>query len=133
MDTLKINSGAVSLKIVDENDNEKGIFTFNPNDIATANRFFGLMREIDAKQEEFKQKELQIKDEDTKGKIDLVCEIIDYFENKIDEIFGVGSSKLLFGETKTLDMFSDFFNGIAPYYEKVSQKRMDRYTEKYQK
>lgn len=131
MDTLKINVGSISLKILDDNNNERGIFTFNPNDIVTANKFFALMQEIDPKQEEFKQKELQIKDEDTKGKLDLVCEVIDYFEGKIDEIFGDGTSNLLFGNAKTLDMFSDFFNGIAPYYEKVSKQRMDKYTKKY--
>lgn len=133
MDTLKINVGSISLKIVDENGNERGIFTFNPNDIGTANKFFELMQEIDVKQEEFKQKELQIKDEDTKGKLDLVCEVIDYFEGKIDEIFGAGTSNLLFGNAKTIDMFADFFEGIAPYYEKVSQKRMDKYTAKYKR
>lgn len=131
MDTLKINVGSISLKVVDDNNNERGVFTFNPNDIVTANKFFSLMQEIDTKQEEFTQKELQIKDEDTKGKLDLVCEVIDYFEDKIDEIFGDGTSNLLFGNNKTIDMFNDFFDGIAPYYEKVSKQRMDKYTKKY--
>ena len=131
MDTLKINTGAISLRIVDDNDNEQGIFKFNPNDIGTANKFFELMQEINSKQLQFQQKEAQIKDDDTKSKLDLACEVIEYFENKIDEIFGTGTSQLLFGNAKTIDMFSDFFNGIAPYYEKSSQERMNKYTRKY--
>lgn len=131
MDILKINTGAISLKVVDENDNERGVFRFNPNDIGAANKFFELMQEINTKQLQFQQKEAQIKDDDTKSKLDLACEVIDYFKNKIDEIFGAGSSQLLFGDAKTIEMFSDFFNAIAPYYEKSSQERINKYTEKY--
>ena len=131
MDTLKINLGNVSLKIVDENNNEKGIFTFNPNDINTANKFFDLLAEIDIKKEEFTKRESELAEDDIKGKLALTLEVIDYFENKIDNIFGSGSSELIFGQTKSIDMFKDFFEGLMPYYQKASQNRIDKYTEKY--
>jgi len=131
MDTLKINLGNVSLKIVDENNNEKGIFTFNPNDINTANKFFDLLAELDIKKEEFTKRESELAEDDIKGKLALTLEVIDYFENKIDNIFGSGSSELIFGQTKSIDMFKDFFEGLMPYYQKASQNRIDKYTEKY--
>lgn len=131
MDTLKINLGNVSLKIVDENNNEKGIFTFNPNDINTANKFFDLLAELDIKKEEFTKREAELAEDDVKGKLALTLEVIDYFENKIDNIFGAGSSELIFGQTKSIDMFKDFFEGLMPYYQKASQNRIDKYTEKY--
>ena len=131
MDTLKINLGNVSLKIVDENNNEKGIFTFNPNDINTANKFFDLLSELDIKKEEFTKRESELAEDDIKGKLALTLEVIDYFENKIDNIFGSGSSELIFGQTKSIDMFKDFFEGLMPYYQKASQNRIDKYTEKY--
>ena len=128
MESLKIRTGQVSLRILDDEGNERGVFSFNPEDVASAKRFMEIRKELVEKRSEFEVKEAQCTDDESK--VDLLNEIVDYFEATIDGCFGEGSSKLLFGEAKTLAMFSDFFDGIAPYYAEASKKRKAKYLKK---
>lgn len=128
MESLKIRTGLISLKIVDDAGEERGIFTFNPEDIESAKRVIGLQAELERKQAEFDSKAESC--ETDEEKIDLLCEAVEYLEDLIDKCFGVGTSALLFGDAKTLSMFSDFFEGITPYYEKASKERMSKYAKK---
>lgn len=128
MESLKIRTGQVNLQILDDYGNERGIFSFNPEDVANAKRFMEIQKELVDKQAEFEQRESKCKDDESK--VNLLNEIVDYFEQAIDSCWGEGSSKLLFGEAKTLSMFSDFFEGIAPYYEEASKKRKAKYLKK---
>lgn len=128
MESLKIRTGLSSLKIVDDAGEERGIFTFNPEDIESAKRVIGLQAELERKQAEFDSKAESC--ETDEEKIDLLCEAVECLEDLIDKCFGAGTSALLFGDAKTLTMFSDFFEGITPYYEKASKERMSKYAKK---
>ena len=128
MESLKIRTGSVSLQILDDAGLERGVFTFNPEDIESAKRVIGLQQEL-----EHKQSELDVKAENCETdeeKVNLLIEAVDYLEDLIDKCFGTGTSNLLFGDAKTLSMFSDFFEGITPYYEKASKARMAKYSKK---
>lgn len=128
MESLKIRTGQINLQIVNDAGEEKGVFSFNPEDVANAKKFLELQRELTFKQTEFEKKSANCKDDESK--IDLLNEIVDYFESAIDSCWGEGTSKLLFGDAKTLTMFADFFEGIAPYYEEASKKRKAKYANK---
>lgn len=121
MDSFKISTGKIGVPI--ERDGEDvGVFYFNPSDIASARKILDLKKDFEVKEKEFKK---ESKNADTEEKqVALLEEIVNYFRDKIDEVYGQGTSNLLFGEARVLDMFSGFFDGINHYYMKASQERM---------
>lgn len=125
MDSLKISTGRVRLQIVDEAGNQRGIFSFNPSDIESAKRVIEIQKDFEMKNAEF-QKRINAA-ETIEEKITILDELVTYFEKVIDDCFGEGSSQVLFGDDKSVDMFYDFFDGITPYYEKASKERMAKY------
>lgn len=127
MDSLQIRTGQVSLNILDDQGNSRGIFKFNPTDVKSAKRIYALQNEIAQKDAELQQKIKDVEDGDVNSQINVLTETVDYFKGVVDECFGEGSSDLLFGNNNSLAMFYDFFEGIMPYYEKASKQRMDKY------
>lgn len=122
MDSLKISTGIVKLRILDEYGDERGIFQFNPNDVKAAERFLNIQSELEKIQSTFEEK--ANKAETADERIKVTNEFCEYFKGLIDTCFGDGSSKILFGDCNTLEMFTDFFDGITPYYQKASEKRL---------
>ena len=128
MPSLQIKTGQVNLTILDDFGNERGTFSFNPNDVAVAKKFTVMQQELIEKEKDYNER---VKNCETPiEQVNLLNEIVDYFEKIIDDCFGEGSSELLFGGAKTLSMFEDFFVGITPYYEKASKERMQKYAVK---
>lgn len=125
MDSLQVRTGQISLRILDDNGDERGIFSFNPEDVESAKQVVLLQEELKVKNEEFDKKLEQA--ETTEEKVNLLADIVQYFRGLVDQCFGEGSSQILFGNACTLSMFYDFFEGITPYYEKASKKRMAKY------
>lgn len=125
MDSLTIRTGEVSLRILNEAGEERGIFRFNPEDIESARRLIALQDEFNAKQEEYSQRAKECTT--AEQRVELFSETISYLKGLIDNCFGEGSSKILFGDACSLSMFNDFVDGITPYYERASKKRMSKY------
>lgn len=131
MPSLQIHTGEVRLQILDDAGEVRGIFKFNPTDIEAAKRLLKIQEDFESKETEFQKKAEEIeKSGSTSDKINLLSELCQYIEGEIDECFGEGSSKILFGNSVSIDMFNDFFNGITPYYEKASKERLAKYQEK---
>lgn len=125
MESLQVRTGQISLNILDDEGESRGVFKFNPTDIESAKKFMSFQSELDAKEAEYEERVKTC--ETAEDKMNLLSEICDYFEHIIDDCFGAGSSEVLFGGAKTLSMFDDFINGILPYYEKASQARIAKY------
>lgn len=125
MESLKIRTGKIRLQIEDDSGEVRGIFTFNPNDVESAKRIAEVQKEFGVKNKEFQDR--STKCTTPEEQINLLNEVVDYFEKLIDDCFGAGSSEILFGDDKSIDMFLDFFEGITPYYEKASKERMAKY------
>ena len=126
MEKLQIHTGQICLEIVDDHGESRGVFKFNPNDVAVAKKVFELQDTINAKFAEYEKLYAEAGDDSQKS-IELLTETVDYFRGVIDEIFGAGSSQLLFGDARTFSMLSDFFSGITPYYTKASEERVQKY------
>lgn len=131
MESLKISTGQISLQILDDNGEPRGVFKFNPQDIESAKQFVRIKNELTDKQLEFDARSSVCNTEEER--VELLSEIVDYFNDLIDKCFGSGSSEILFGGAKTLSMFADFFEGITPYYEKASNSRLSKYNKKSKK
>lgn len=125
MESLQIRTGQISLQIIDDEGNERGVFRFNPEDVESAKRVVLLQQEFNEKQKDF---ELRAETVQTiEEKTALLCETVEYLKSLVDGCFGKGSSDILFGDNNSLSMFDDFFSGIIPYYEKASKQRMAKY------
>ncbi len=125
MDSLQVRTGQVSLRILDDSGEERGIFRFNPEDIESARKLLALQEELEVKNEEFTKRNAECKTADER--IALLSETVTYFRGLIDNCFGEGTSDLVFGNAHTLSMFSDFIEGITPYYTEASAKRTAKY------
>lgn len=125
MESLQIRTGRIRLEILDDTGNSRGVFSFNPTDVESAKKVMNLQTELTVKNKEFTDKANACTQPEEQ--VDLLNEIVDYFEGVIDEIFGAGSSLTLFGNDKSLSMFYDFFDGIMPYYQRASEQRMAKY------
>lgn len=128
MDSLQVRTGQISLRILDDEGNERGVFRFNPEDIESAKQFMALQDEVSQKKQEFDERAQNATTPEEQ--VELLSETVTYFKGLIDQCFGEGSSETLFGNANTLSMFTDFFEGIAPYYSKASKKRIGKYNTK---
>ena len=125
MDTLKIHSGVVRLNIEDEYGHSRGIFAFNPEDIESLKNIYKLQDEINQKQVELQEVANNCKTLDEK--VEFITKTVQYYKGVIDRCFGEGTSQIVFGDCNTLEMFSDFLEGIMPYYEKANERRLAKY------
>lgn len=125
MGKLIINTGVISLDIEDSDGTKRGTFRFNPRDILIAKRMLDMQAELNEKMSEFQQREEAITKPEEK--VDFLYEVTEYYRKKIDDIFGAGSSQILFGDAHTLGMISDFVDGVTPYFNTASKNRMDKY------
>ena len=125
MESLQIRTGQVSLMILDDMGNERGVFTFNPTDVKSAQKVMNLQSQLEEKQTEFEKRAQSC--ETAEDKAALLVESIDYFRAIVDDVFGSGTSQLVFGDARTFSMFDDFLQGIIPYYKKASEARIAKY------
>ncbi len=134
MNNININSGEIRLTI---NDDENRVIAFNPSDLQFVDRFYSLIVDFENKEKEYREKEKEI-DKNTevdsydipvnfKEKLELIKEVCEYVREKIDFVFGEGTSQNVFGNTNTLDMFEQFFDGITPYIQKARSEKVNKY------
>lgn len=135
MAEIKINTGTIRLRV--ECDGREEFIAFNPDDVVFINRFCELMTAMEKKQEEYnvKAEELEkVTETDSLGfpinmkeKLALVLDICSFMRTQVDEVFGAGTSHKIFGDANTLDMFTQFFEGITPFIQRNRDEKMARY------
>ncbi len=132
---LNINTGEIRLTI--NNDPSREI-AFNPNDLGFVESFYDLISEFEKKSKEFEAKANGIEEEteldengiykNMKQRIGFTREVCQYLRDKLDGVFGAGTSNTVFGNVNTLDMFPEFFDGIIPFIQKVRSEKIAKYT-----
>lgn len=136
MQSLRIDTGIKRIPI--ERDGETvGFLEFDPESVVFAERFYQLLRNFQAKQAEYQTRSKVLdenKEKDEHGLpvnlgdgIAFVREVCEYMRGQIDLLFGEGTSQKLFGDTLKLEVFDQFFNGIAPMIETARAEKVTRY------
>lgn len=135
MQSLHIDTGEIRLCV---NDDPNRVISFNPTDISFAERFYGLLSEFEVKEKEYRQKAEALQENTEMGAFDipknfgsalaLLRETSAFLREKVDEVFGAGTSQAAFGDANTLDMFEQFFEGITPFVQKAREKQVGKYT-----
>jgi hypothetical protein len=125
VDSISISSGAKRIAI--NRDGERvGEIVFSPKDVVLAEKFYKLVGEFEVKAEEFSRRVEAIEGDIGAG-IALLNETCLYFRDRIDYLLGAGVSLMVFGDANTLDMFSQFFEGITPYFHRARVDKMKQY------
>jgi hypothetical protein len=133
MDSLKINTGTKRILI---NDGPE-FLEFNPSDLSFAERFYGLIGEFENKMVEYQERSKTIDantELDTHGipinladRLGLMRDACEFIRERIDHLFGVGTSQKVFGNALNLDMFMQFFQGITPYIQSARAEKLVKY------
>lgn len=134
MDSLRIDTGVIRLSI---NDDESRVIEFNPEDVVFVEKFYRLIKSFEEKEVEYRTRSEEIEKEtgldsygmpvNTTKRIELMNDLCDYMRGQIDGVFGDGTSQTVFGDTKTLNMFEQFYDGLMPFINKARAKKMDKY------
>lgn len=135
MDKIRI---ARNIKRIEVNDNGEFI-TLDFDDLNLPYRYYGMIKHLEKDRVKFAQ-ELQEKLRDKTG-MDSAEELVNaerelniYFRDAIDEVFGEGTCRKVYGDIlPSIDMHLQFFDAIRPYFEEEAQRRrqkMNKYSAK---
>ena len=134
MDSIRIDSGVKRIAV---NGDESRVIEFNPEDIVFVEKFYGLIKQFEEKEVEFRERSEQISSKEdvdelgipvnTADSIQLALDLCNYLRGQIDQVFGSGTSQKVFGETQTLSMFEQFFGGIMPFIQGARSEKMEKY------
>lgn len=138
MDQLGINitTGEKVVPIIRDG-NLTGKLSFNPTDVLFAERFYALLGDMQETLKEYKAQgeALRKAEKDTDGMpvnvqehIALQRELCNYLREKIDKVFGDGSSQKIFGDTRNLEIYKQFFDGMMPFFQQARAERVAMYT-----
>ena len=135
MDKIRITR---NIKRIEVNDNGEFI-TLDFDDLNLPYRYYGMINRLEMDRVKFAQ-ELQEKLRDKTG-MDSAEELVNaerelniYFRDAIDEVFGEGTCRKVYGDIlPSIDMHLQFFDAIRPYFEEEAQRRrqkMNKYSAK---
>lgn len=133
MDSIRIETGEKRIAI---NDDPNRVIVFNPTDVVFVERFYELLRDFELKQVEYQDRfdSLEIEKIDDRGLpvrageyIALLREVCEYMRDRIDRLFGAGTSQAAFGDAMTVDMFEQFFTGITPFIQLARSNKLKKY------
>ena len=134
MDSLKVKSNAKRIAI---NDDPNRVILFNPSDVGFAERFYKLMEEFDTKISEFQDRIKNLESDNDTGegtmpanfgaRVEVYKEVCLYFFEKIDLLFGVGTSEKVFSGEMDPDMILQFLEGIVPFIESARVEKINKY------
>lgn len=141
MDEIRIDSRKKRIAIRDEDDQIVGEIAFNPYDVTFAERFYEIFQEFSAKQKEYEARAEQLDaanaEVDQNGlpwKFDqgiaFLREVCEFMYEKIDRLFGEGTSTVVFRGSLNIDMIGQFFEGITPFIEQARSEKIDKYSNK---
>lgn len=150
--SININND-VGVKLAINNDQNR-IIRFNPEDVGFIQRVYSLVDFYNEREKHYiseydkldEDHEVEIFTDDegnevaiphnAGGKIELVNKMCDEMNEKIDEIFGSGTSEILFqgakafGDSNETNQYLQFFSGIKPYISTARESKISKYTGK---
>ena len=134
---LKSLSNVVRIAI---NDDPARVIEFNSDDVGFVERFYALIDNVEAKENEIKEKLEAIRKDQTESsygmpnsirrEVQLTAEMCRYMREQIDNVFGAGSSQTIFGDVNVPTMFGEFFTLIGPCISSARSGAVKKYTAK---
>lgn len=116
------------------NDDPARVIRFNANDVKLREKIFNFAKEASRKEKEFNKriKEIDaIEGDDEYGfslqaapSMDLVLEIADYFMKGLDDVFGAGTSEIVFADGFDFDSFTVFLGFVLDKFNETGNKKV---------
>lgn len=140
MDNLQIDDGTIRLTI---NGDANRILSFNPKDELFAEKFYHLVGNFKKDLQRFEERAKPIDDNNEldedglpvnlQSRFDIMKDVCAYVRNQIDEVFGTGTSNIVFGTINNIGMFEMFFKQITPYMAQARSEKVSKYIPTVQK
>lgn len=132
MDSVRVDSG---LKRIAINNDPERLIEFDPTDVLFAERFYQIYGEFEAKQKEYEERARHLdagSGEDISSAnlgqgIAFMREVCEFMRDKIDVLFGPGTSRKVFGDTLSLSMIGQFLEGMTPYFQQARTEKTQKY------
>ncbi|MBV5322620.1 MAG: hypothetical protein JZU60_02145 [Ilumatobacteraceae bacterium] len=142
MDLIKTSTGNKEISV--ERDGKlAGVVRFNPSDVVFAEKFYALVGEFESKLAEYQTRSEAIESQteldnnqlpvNMEDRLALLREACTFIRERIDHLFGTGTSQIAFGDTLSLDIFTQFFEGITPFIQAVRIEKIAQYSVKGQR
>lgn len=121
-------NGEIKIEVNDDGE----YIAINLADQSFVKRFYDMFMNIKKKYEEAQEKNEAIADNDVVGQLDFKIEVSKSVMLEIDNLFGEGTCKKVFGDIVP-DMFAikEFFEAITPIIQKFGNERNQRIAKKY--
>lgn len=118
MNRISISSGAKRIEV-----NDSGDYIILPvGDDSFIQRFTSMMEEIQGQAQSLKMDE-----QDILGSMESLVAIDQSIKEKVDNLFGEGTCKKVFGDILPgIDMFFEFFEALLPFIEEHQKSRADK-------
>lgn len=125
-----------NVKRIEVNDNGD-IIELNFDDLNLPYRFYAMLKDLakDRKKftEELAEKFKDISDEESVDAfVQAERELNEYMRDKIDEVFGEGTCRKVYGDIlPSVEMHMQFFDALRPYFEEEAKRRqakMNKYS-----
>lgn len=124
---MQIKSGVITVP-VERDGREVGSFSFNPESTAFRERVYELLNDFEVKQKALIEKTERLDTEkDYEEMIVVEKEVYAWMTDKIDEIFGGGTSATVFGDDVNLFMLCQFFEEITPHINAAGGEKIKKY------
>lgn len=142
MDSIKLNSGMKRIAIEDENGDTSPdrVLVFNPKDVVFAEKFYRFYQEVKEKADLYKQKSEKVKKiqptetgelpDNVQEYLDLLRDACEFIYQRIDGLFGDGSSKMLFQGVLDVDLAVEFMEKITPFIQRAREDKLAQYGSK---
>lgn len=134
MDTIKVGKQTLKIAI---NDDPSRVIEFNPNDILFVEKFYGLMRDFESKEQSYLERAEQLDENQMMDKsgvpanlderLAYLREVCEFVHAGIDRVFGDGASKKIFQGQLDLSMIAEFFEGITPLIQKTRSDKINQH------
>lgn len=142
MDALNISTGTKRIPVVRDGA-QAGELVFNPSDVVFAEKFYKLIGEFEKQYTQYQAQARALEKNDaldandipanTVQRLQLVRDSCEFAYVQIDALFGTGTSAMVFGDSMIPDAIMQFFEGVAPFVQRVRTEKMQKYTNGHKK
>ena len=137
MDSLVLKTNTKQIAITRDGE-QTGVLQFDPSDVVFAEKFYNLIAEFQAKAKEYEPRANELESNTEKDKnnlpvnfgerLALLREVCEYIRNRIDHLFGIGTSQAAFGEVYDTELIVQFLEGLKPFFQKARSEKIKKYT-----
>lgn len=133
--SLQINAGDIRLSI---NDDPNRIITINPQDVIFIEKLYSLENKLRVEMDGYQRRAAVLESDDTLDdngrpknipeRIALMVEVGERFRAEIDDLFGAGTSAVVFGSRVVPNQVVQFLEQVQEYIRPARAEKIAQYT-----